>query len=105
MSDYVFPSPVESIHRRDDDDDDDDDDDGLAREDEAAQARADLGVPVRWWAKRLLIVHTSSRVRNGWSFYATLWSIWIRRAIVSPMDAAGCAAESHGMRQKSARGR
>ena len=45
MSDYVHPSPVESIHRRDDDDDDDDSEgEGLAREDRGAAARRDLGL-------------------------------------------------------------
>ena len=44
VSDYTHPSPAASIHRRDDDDDDDSDDDGLAREEQAVGARADLGI-------------------------------------------------------------
>ena len=44
MSDYAYPSPAESIHRRDDDSSDESDEGGMVREDEAAAARLDLGL-------------------------------------------------------------
>ena len=44
VSDYAHPSPVSSIHRRDDDSDESEDGEGLAREEEADNARRDLGL-------------------------------------------------------------
>jgi hypothetical protein len=44
VSDYAHPSPVMSIHRRDDDSDESEDGEGLAREEEADNARRDLGL-------------------------------------------------------------
>jgi hypothetical protein len=45
VSDYTYPSPADSIHRRDDEEEDSEEEEaGLAREDEADEVRRDLGL-------------------------------------------------------------
>ena len=51
VSDYTYPSPAESIHRRDDEEEDSEEEEeaGLAREDEADEVRRDLAPLYKCW--------------------------------------------------------